>query len=889
MAGGQQFTTGQGSSSGSTFVGLKSRKIPQAGAIERALTGTALTSSTGTMLIARTKALSGSSITSGTGLANGPPGVPASFSQSPLRYSGYVSTTPGYPSALIDYSKHTQWEYMNGKIYAYGGDLEGQLIMPLENYVPIGASGATMVTPVSYDFANGGQMTQLMSGYGVPADLTAPYRHDGATFCAVPSENMFVCLPGQQADYGVSGGGYDPNNIMGTHIGHVHYLRNIAGVWKWTVGPFVRYAGGWPGEHFGGAYHEGTRSVWMQYNIGTTYGGLKRFNIDTEVITQMGHFRTTGNFPDYGDIGPELVTREWPQVVLGDELICYDGYRGKIVSINLLDAANSIATPEVRAEVPPIVGSVLEPAGSVEMSLAVSESLNKVYLSTSAPQYFANNQAGVYEIHIPTGRVSFTEWPVELTNPIHKSFTESAFDDVNKVLVNAGNANNRVWGKRLVLYDYSLPWLGAVNEWVDIPNSIMLPLAPGRPQTSHMTALGYGPIVTGNEVMPFMDPNKNGITPTLGDGSPAGLGGRTWNQLKLNYGGVANDNGLHNGRPANILVNWGDSGWPDSTVHRFVDGVSSPYWEVAAVGSHRSMYKNDPPAEGFERNMQPGDDTRYWVNLDGKPRGGHQYWENYCVSRYDWHFTASHHQMHPTDSAHAFKVTIGDMSAGAWLTTEPVGHPLHTAGVQEPFRCQDALSEDIYMFQGEWLDIWRAATNTYSYFRVRNDGYTIDDAVGAYNYTDSYLLFCYEDASIPGDRAVVNKNHWSVFTGSAIEEISSHTGPFASVASYVTTDAPIGSRPRVCGMQWVPPWNKFAFFRDDGYIYTIQRISSTTLYWDRLVATGSAPVVSSSAARNGSPQSVYTNFWYVDNPSCPQKYLRWSQTDHTVIKALRVV
>ncbi len=76
------------------------------------------------------------------------------------------------------------------------------------------------------------------------------------------------------------------------------------------------------------------------------------------------------------------------------------------------------------------------------------------------------------------------------------------------------------------------------------------------------------------------------------------------------------------------------------------------------------------------------------------------------------------------------------------------------------------------------------------------------------------------------------------------------TGPFASSVAAKALDG--------MGLVYDPGLDKFVYFQDDGFLYTITRVSPTAYSVDRMTLAGTPPAVLGSGVHNG---GGYVGVW----------------------------
>jgi hypothetical protein len=536
--------------------------------------------------------------------------------------------------------------------------------------------------------------------------------------------------------------------------------------------------------------------------------------------------------------------------------------------------------------VPGLRSDAAEPLPAIETGLTISVRHQKVFVSYSQQSWaVVGGKGGVWSVDLKTGTAAHTPYPAPPGE--NSSWTACEYDDTNDCLILAGNYDP-VWGRRFLRYEFAdaapkraaepalilaaftpartstgMPtWLreAPLFQWINIPNSQLSSyFADGKGLSpDYLGELGI-PVPTKADQQVRWGANKHGIrsvNPQFQEWS--------WSHMHQSYGGLSLDSGRHSGKPSNLLVGGGDTHWADNTVGRLVFGVDSPFWEVAVLGCHQREYKNEAPGKDTIRH---GDDPRHYRMYDGSDRGGHPYFAMWCIEQRDWHCRFGTHQYWPLDYGYSQTVSIADLKQKRWLSEELIPDwSRWRRGAETPWKGKHPITEDVYCLQDNRLICWRQATNSWELLYTRPIAWRLDDACGGIAWQHDYLLFASKDGALGG------KNLWWVFENKTKTDVTL-IGPDAAIVRDSTS--------RGSALEWNPDLKKFLFYRDDAFVYTLERVDTTTFQVGRLALTGSpSPAGEAFRLRSG---GVLNNWQYV-----PQlKGMIYRVDDRRLIKFFR--
>ena len=79
------------------------------------------------------------------------------------------------------------------------------------------------------------------------------------------------------------------------------------------------------------------------------------------------------------------------------------------------------------------------------------------------------------------------------------------------------------------------------------------------------------------------------------------------------------------------------------------------------------------------------------------------------------------------------------------------------------------------------------------------------------------------------------------------------SGPYASAITVLRNG---------CPMVYDPGIDKFLLFIDDGYMYTLTRVSNSSYSVDRLALSGTPPVEGASTVAGSTPAAIWSRMWF---------------------------
>jgi hypothetical protein len=311
-----------------------------------------------------------------------------------------------------------------------------------------------------------------------------------------------------------------------------------------------------------------------------------------------------------------------------------------------------------------------------------------------------------------------------------------------------------------------------------------------------------------------------------------------------------------------IFSGGGAGAWAGNNVAGLCMNTATPYWTTIVN-----------PSNVTHINPQGGATQTYY--RDGKPSSRHAYQVHHYNDRLDRGYTFGGANEWTTDSA-----VWGNIDSYGWADqtwTANVGTVLTDGGFYRGLGdnvpvIKHPSTEDVWRFYGSGSDPrwWRLnSSNSYATFSAFN-------TTGAARTWGPFAVHPIlnlivgigintYDSPIPGYFSTT-----SIATGVCTKGTLS--GAQAGVAT--------GSMGH--SLEWVPDWNAFAYFTDDGNLYRVDVASASSASISLVATTGTPPPVGASAG-NGASGGIWTRFKY----SNELKGLILMQQSHVNVRFLR--
>jgi hypothetical protein len=200
-----------------------------------------------------------------------------------------------------------------------------------------------------------------------------------------------------------------------------------------------------------------------------------------------------------------------------------------------------------------------------------------------------------------------------------------------------------------------------------------------------------------------------------------------------------------------------------------------------------------------------------------------------------------------SDSGQFYTVDSVPLASGLW--DPPSSHPPVPIrrGWDGNWACKHPVTEDVYVSGANGVSKWSRASNTWSsvWLTTRTD---VDRATAAIDPTGGGLLLRIGSFGAPNVPVAID-----LATG--VATVGVFSGTYASAVN-------VGGY-YAAGLVFDPVLNKFLLFQDDGFLYTITKVSIGNWAVNRLALTGSAPAAMHSASV-GHP-AIWGRMQYVPN------------------------
>jgi hypothetical protein len=208
------------------------------------------------------------------------------------------------------------------------------------------------------------------------------------------------------------------------------------------------------------------------------------------------------------------------------------------------------------------------------------------------------------------------------------------------------------------------------------------------------------------------------------------------------------------------------------------------------------------------------------------PVARHSYWQPQFIDKSNTLMVVGCVNSWPRDSGQFYGVDAVNIDAGSW--SPPGSHPNIPLprGWDGNWAVKHPVTEDVYVSGARGVSKWTRATNSWSTLWMSPDRTDVDRAAAAIDPSGTGTLLRignYRTSTVP--IAI------DLATGAAT--IGTLSGPYASSVDVGAYFAP--------GLVYDAGLGKFVLFQDDGYLYTITRVSAADWRVDRLAVSGKAP------------------------------------------------
>jgi hypothetical protein len=285
-----------------------------------------------------------------------------------------------------------------------------------------------------------------------------------------------------------------------------------------------------------------------------------------------------------------------------------------------------------------------------------------------------------------------------------------------------------------------------------------------------------------------------------------------------------------------LLFGGGGAGaWAGNDVRSLRLEDDRPRWRTRVAPS---------PAENVWPKMHPA--TPYM--RDGvAPNARHSYWQPQFVDASNRLMTFGCVNTWNADTGQFINVDAVEIDKGAW---DPPGTypPLPVKrGWDGNWICKDALTENVYVSGNNAVGRWNPASNDWTVI-WNNARAGVDRATAAIDPNGDGTLLRIGTFGAPNVPIALNLKSGEATVGVLVGPHAKSVDVGGYFAAGLVFDAGLGM---------------FVFFRDDGYLYTIARSTSTDWFVDRMSVTGTPPVPTANA-REGRP-ALWGRFQYVPN------------------------
>jgi hypothetical protein len=234
--------------------------------------------------------------------------------------------------------------------------------------------------------------------------------------------------------------------------------------------------------------------------------------------------------------------------------------------------------------------------------------------------------------------------------------------------------------------------------------------------------------------------------------------------------------------------------------------------------------------------------------LDGiTPNARHSYWQPQFIDATNTFMAFGCVNTWSSDSGQFYVVDSVPLTSGRWDT--PGAHPPAPVrrGWDGNWACKHPVTEDVYVSGATGVSKWSRASNTWStvWQTTRTD---VDRATAAIDPTGSGILLRIGNFGGPNVPVAID-----LATG--VATVATFSGPYAAAVKVGAYYA--------AGLVFDPVLGKFLLFQDDGFLYTITKVSMASWLVDRLALSGTPPAAGHSAAPGYA--AIWGRMQYVPN------------------------
>jgi len=214
------------------------------------------------------------------------------------------------------------------------------------------------------------------------------------------------------------------------------------------------------------------------------------------------------------------------------------------------------------------------------------------------------------------------------------------------------------------------------------------------------------------------------------------------------------------------------------------------------------------------------------------PGSRHSYWQPQFIDSQNKFMAFGCVNTWSRDSGQFYVVDGVPFATGRW--DAPGTHPAvpRGRGWDGNWACKHPVSEDVYVSGANGISRWSSSTNVWSplWTSTRTD---VDRATAAIDPTGNGTLLRIGNYAGPNVPVAID-----LTTGAA--PVGTFSGPYAAAVN-------VGGY-YAAGLVFDAVLGKFVLFQDDGYLYTIAKVSMSNWSVNRLSLTGTAPEAMHSAA-----------------------------------------
>jgi len=293
-----------------------------------------------------------------------------------------------------------------------------------------------------------------------------------------------------------------------------------------------------------------------------------------------------------------------------------------------------------------------------------------------------------------------------------------------------------------------------------------------------------------------------------------------------------------------MYTDGGDSRWGETSVHKYSFNCDDPFWTPAVIkSSHKDNFRVPSTPQGQSPIVYPvawpADCNRVNKMYDGTRRGGHTYHTQWFIRGMNALACFGSHQYFPVDMGSSPEVEVADLTNGWWVPAMQEGAgpiatiPIHT-GDNLPWMAKHTMTEDVWMWRGDRLMVWRYATGLYDTVFV---GYAGMRLSGAIDLASGNIFLAGQIGTAPHQYFTIE-----------LEAPYTH--------QTVTLDGPFASQltpNRKGGLWFSSDLQQILYFKDDGHVHTVKPQTGNTYEVDRITTTGEVPPAGSMTAKAGGP------------------------------------